>query len=615
MCGIAGELAVAGSKSNADWNKISGLMKARGPDDEGSWADKHCQLVFRRLSILDLTAAGHQPMVSHDENYALTFNGELYNFRELRAELVQKGVQFRSNGDTEVVLQALIHWGVDALEKFNGMFAFAFYNARKQSLLLVRDHAGIKPLYFLKTKQGVAFASQYDQILAHPWRLGMGISEQALSLYLHLGFVPAPYAMLQNTFMLEPGAWVEFSANGESRSGKHFRFPQFQEPNLSGNEALEALDGALQNSVKRQLVSDVPVASFLSGGVDSPLVLAKMLQAGGGPYRAYTIGTEDQATDESVIAEDFAQQLGVAQTLQKISQNDAYAMLDEVVTASGEPFGDYSIFPTMLVSKLAAKDFKVILSGDGGDELLWGYVKRMSEGISAAPSFARNKFARRAEFEVRKVFGRHRDHQHLNHASEGDLHAFKHLLLRGGHLQRIFPQLASWPEDYDKFSFAPSQPDPNRTAQWIRYNEFNTHLTKVLLKVDRASMSQSLEVRVPILDKEFIEVAQRVSWQSCLDMSSGIGKIPLRQILDQHVQRQSSQKRGFEVPMGDWLKHSLKDLVHDVLLNRNELLGVPLDRIRMNKLYAQHVSGEVQVAQGLWPVLSLALWEAKHLNG
>ena len=216
MCGIAGELSFSDAPSSADWRHISELMRRRGPDGQGAWAssDGRCTLVFRRLAIIDLSAAGDQPMVSDCGRYALVFNGEIYNFRELRAELERRGTRFKSTSDSEVVLQALIAWGPEAFARFNGIFAIAFYDSATRRLLLARDHAGIKPLYVLRSRPGIVFASQYDQLLAHPWSDGLRPSKDALGLYLRFAFIPAPYGVLENTHMIEPGAWLESDADG-----------------------------------------------------------------------------------------------------------------------------------------------------------------------------------------------------------------------------------------------------------------------------------------------------------------------------------------------------------------------------------------------------------------
>ena len=296
------------------------LMVRRGPDDEGLWSDHaHCAFGFRRLSIQDLSPAGHQPMLSADGRHVIVFNGEVYNFRELRAELQAQGIRFRSSGDTEVVLYALIRWGKQALERFNGMFALAFYDTLEKRLLLARDHAGIKPLYVLTTPEGLVFASQYDQILAHPMSRNSTVDGGALGLYLRLGYIPAPYALLQGSQMLPAGAWREIDAKGGMREGRHFNFPVYREPDLRGDDAVDALDEAITAAVKSHLVSDVPVGTFLSGGIDSPLVAAKIRSLGRGDVKAYTIGTAGHASDESVDASIYAREIGIAQVIEHIA--------------------------------------------------------------------------------------------------------------------------------------------------------------------------------------------------------------------------------------------------------------------------------------------------------
>ncbi len=612
MCGIAGELCINSRSSGANWEHISSLMKRRGPDDAGLWCspEQLCTLVFRRLAILDLSPTGHQPMVSEDGRYALVFNGEIYNFRELRKKLEANGATFRSTGDSEVVLRALIALGRDALELFNGMFALAFYDQLEQRLLIARDHAGIKPLYYLKTAKGVVFASQYDQILAHPWSQGLTVSHDALALYLRLSYIPAPFAILENTHMLEPGTWMEFRTDGQTRDGRYYNFPQYEAPSLSGNAAYEAVDHAITNAVKRQLVSDVPVAAFLSGGIDSPLITAKMLAASDSRIEAFTIGTGSDVTDESGDAAVYARQLGVKHVVEHVTSDQALEMLDDVITACGEPFGDYSIFPTMLVSQLASQGYKVILSGDGGDELFWGYTKRAATLIDAASGFKSPHWVRTARWGLKRLGLGNMPHILKHYPTLGNWQQDKHSHLSESRLGAIFPALPGWPARYQAFDYSGWESD--KTAQWLRWNEFTSHLSMVLLKVDRASMFHSLEVRVPLLDREVISVATQVDWQSCLDIKNMRGKIPLRNSLARYTSHQTQGKRGFSVPMGAWLRTSLQSVFEQALLDRSDILGMEIDHKAMQKIYKQHLNGQAELAWGLWPLLSLSLWEQRH---
>lgn len=614
MCGICGEIQFYGgpARDEATVAHLSGLMARRGPDDAGQWHDGgRAWLAFRRLAILDLSPAGHQPMLTPDGRFALVFNGEIYNFRELRAELERAGVAFRSTGDTEVVLQALAHWGTDALDRLNGMFALAFYDRRERSLLLARDHAGIKPLYTLWDERGVFFASQYDQIMRHPWAAGRPVSPDGLGLYLRLGYIPAPYALLEGTAMLEPGAWLQVSGDGHIARGVYYRFPVYQQPDLAGAAAHEAVDAAVGDAVRRQMVSDVPLGAFLSGGIDSPLVAAKM-RAGGRPVRAYTIGAAGDVADESDDAAAYARQLGVDHVLEQFTPDRALDWLDEVVAACGEPLADHSIFPTLLVSRLARRDMTVMLSGDGGDELFWGYAERFGSVLRRAADFREPYWQRSARWAARRTLNVGRAHANLRARDIGDWYAQKHTRIPAEWLAAILPDAPGWPAAFDLFHYDGWRVD--ETAQWLRWNEFVGHLSMVLLKVDRASMANSLEVRVPLLDREVVAVAARVDWRSCLDLDTGVGKWPLRRALAGHVAAQTTAKRGFQIPMAAWLRGPLRELFGDTFAGRDELLGMALDRPAVERMLAEHVSGRADLSRGLWTLLSLALWHDRHFR-
>ena len=618
MCGILGQITFSEDGWAAAGEEISprliGLMARRGPDDEGRWSDgRHCALAFRRLAILDLSDSAHQPMRSRDGRYALVYNGEVYNFRELRRELEHDGARFRSTGDTEVVLHALAHWGNPALSRFNGMFALGFYDSLERRLLLARDHAGIKPLYYMLTHQGLLFASQYDQILAHGWSRESRPSPAALGLYLRLGYIPAPYALLENTYMLEPGSWLEVSSESRVRRGRFFEFP-ISEPSLSGEEAYEAVDAAITSAVRRHLVSDVPLGTFLSGGIDSPLVAAKMRAVSNDTIRAFTIGTNGDRHDETDDAIAYAREIGVEHEVEQVMPDTALEILNDVVGACGEPFADYSIFPTMLVSRLARRQVKVMLSGDGGDELFWGYPDRFASVLARVDSFAQKSSPSSARWDLQKLLAVSNSHKDLPlPGNVGDIYRLKHTHQSEGWLKRIFPDLPQWPADFSLFTYTGLEPD--RTAQWLRWNEFTGYLTMILLKVDRASMYHSLEVRVPLLDKEVVEVATRIDWQSCLDVKRRIGKLPLRHSLARHVKHQTWTKRGFTVPMDAWLRGPLRRVFEETLLDRREILGFQLNKEGARTMFERHLSGQANYEWTLWTLLSLALWEERHYLG
>ena len=613
MCGIVGLLSF--NRNVAAWRdeieQSVALMARRGPDDERIWSDdRACTLGFRRLAILDLSPTGAQPMVSADGRHVLVLNGEVYNFRELRRELEVAGVSFRSTGDAEVVLQALVRWGPPALARLNGMFALGFYDVRRRCLLLARDHAGIKPLYYLRSPEGLLFASQYDQILGHPWARRCPVDPAALALYLRLGYLPAPYAILRGTHAVEPGQWFEVCDDGTERRGRHFQFPVFREPSLCGPDVVEAVDAALTAAVRRHLVSDVPVGAFLSGGIDSPLILAKFreLAGSGPPIPAFTIGTPGSEYDESLDAAAYARELGVEHHLQQIAATDALALLEDVVSASGEPMDDYSLFPTMLVSRLARDHVKVVLSGDGGDELFWGYTGR-AIGLLRYAASHRGRPSRwgAALARLRALGGR-------QSGDPPDTPGARFLAMQSfvppGWMESIFPDLPAGPKEFDRFEF--DSDDPDRLAQWIRWNEFSGNLPRILQKVDRASMFHSLEVRVPLLDRELVELASRIDWRACLDVPREIGKLPLRQALGRHVRHQTTSKRGFTVPMSEWLRGPLQEVFQDLVGSRSDLLGLGLRGDALRDRFRRHSTGEEDVRWGLWRLLSLSLWEARH---
>ncbi|MDQ6887483.1 MAG: asparagine synthase (glutamine-hydrolyzing) [Gemmatimonadota bacterium] len=593
MCGIVGVLTYregAGGSRESILRAME-LMARRGPDASGLWTDDEaCMLGFRRLSILDLSAAGNQPMLSRDGRYALVFNGELYNFREIGKTLGARGVTFRSTGDAEVVLYALAEFGVKVLEQFNGMFGLAFYDTLERRLLLARDHAGIKPLYVLRDREGVLFASQYDQILSHPWARTHGVNDAALSMYLHLGYLPPPYALIDASSTLEPGTWMSFTADRTEQQGRFFEFPRFRRPEISGHAAIEAVDAAITSAVRRQMVSDVPVGVFLSGGIDSPLVAAKMQSVIGtqSAIPAFTLGTRSDATDESPDARRYAEALGLRHVVRHIGSNDVLGLLDDVVAAFSEPHDDYSIFPTLVVSRLAREHVTVVLSGDGGDDVFWGYPGRMIEPLR----------------QPRNPTGA------PPNVGAAQLRAHRFVSKRW--LEALFPQIPALPGDFPLYAFEGGSVD--EVAQWLRWNEYSGHLVRVLQKVDRASMHSSLEVRVPLLDREVLDVAMRVDWQGCVDVQRNVGKLPLRSALARHVTFQTIPKRGFTVPMSTWLRGPLRPVFADLVLSRRDMLGLPINQAALRRLYRTHAMHIERSPWPMWRLLSLALWEARHYH-
>ncbi len=489
------------------------------------------------------------------------------------------------------------------------MFALGFYDRVEKKLLLARDHAGMKPLYYLLCDDGIVFGSQYDQLLVHPWSSCFRVSNEALGLYLRLGYIPAPWAIKESTHMLEPGTWIEISADGHRNRGHFYIFPQYAESSLKGEEALEAVDEAITAAVKRHLVSDVPVGAFLSGGIDSPLVVAKMRSVSSKVIETFTIGTGEKESDESVDAQAYAREIGVEHKIGFISPDQVLTLITDAIDACGEPFGDYSVFPTLMVSKLAGRDHKVVLSGDGGDELFWGYPSRFGRLIQLTEDLRIPLWLRKVQWGMKRVLSRVND-RWLPMDSIGNCHRAMHTRFPEALLRKIFPSLPAWPSESNVYAY--DGRDVNRIAQLSRWHELVYHLTMVLMKVDRASMYNSLEVRVPFLDREVMDVASKLDWRDCMNVSQKLGKLPLRHALARNVKHQTYKKRGFEIPMAAWLRTPLRAMFQEHVLKRTDMLGLEINRGALRRVFDGHINGRCNYARGLWPLLSLALWEKKY---
>jgi asparagine synthase (glutamine-hydrolysing) len=615
ICGIITQDTSAGHpKFTAAVRRMSGLMARRGPDDEGFWAstDGHASLGFRRLSILDLTPAGRQPMVASDGGSVIVFNGEIYNYAEVRRQLEQEGVRFRSRTDTEVLLEALSRWGVAAVSRLNGMFAFGWYNLRERTLLLARDHAGIKPLYYLAhpSGKGLAFASQYNALLNTPWGIPGAVRADVLRLYLRLHHIPAPYALYANTHQLEPGHYLIVQPDGTFQKRAWWTMPREGEPELRGEAAVEALAGAVQGAVRRQRVADVPLGVFLSGGVDSPLVTAVLRQQTGPGLRAFTIGSPGWRQDESEAATTHARSLDVDHRLRAASGAEALATVPDVVGAQHEPFADFSILPTLQVSRLARAEVTVALSGDGGDELFFGYERPVSllrNGIDfrwpwplRVALYATGKYGLGAR-RSRVILARTPGHYYFEVNSR----------VKDTDLRRFAPDLAAFPPEYDLYRFD-GPPSRERLAGYSRWVEFYGQLQRVLKKVDMASMHHGLEARVPLLDREVIETALRIDPLDC--MRNGSRKAVLRDLLARHVPPETilKPKLGFAVPLGDWLKGHLRPLVEETLFNGPLFPENAFDRQGLRRYWQDHLDGRHDRKWGVWTLLALQWWGREH---
>jgi asparagine synthase (glutamine-hydrolysing) len=521
-------------------------------------------------------------MHSANDRYSLVFNGELYNFTDIRSTLAAHGVRFYSSGDTEVVLQAIVFWGVGALERFNGMFALAFYDSLEQRLLLARDHIGMKPLYYTINRRSVVFASQYDQIVHHPAGKACGISAASVAMYLQLGYIPAPHALLEGTHMLEPGCWTLFQHTGSAAPGRYYRLPAPSEPGIPNIG--ERLGTVLDNAVERHLQADVPVGCLLSGGVDSPLI-ASSVQSGlrRGGVRAFTIGSEEPWLDESAEASRYSRDLDLELISYQMREQDALGLLEDVLSAACEPIADEGIFPSLLVSRLAAEHVKVVLGGDGGDELFWGYVDRHREVLAEHSAFPAGSLL--------KSYCRN-----LARFPKEELNA-------------CFPDLRDCSETHGLVDLADASP-PESIRRW----DMQIYLPYILLNTDRASMFHSLEVRLPFLDREMIDVAFRFGWRDCVEPEARTGKGPLRDLLQKRCRRPLDQKRGFSAPMDKWVRGPLRTILSDSLSGLSELGGLAVDSDTLGQLRATHQNGKPKRGLAIWRIFLLREWMRRHAN-
>jgi len=646
MCGITGfwnSKGIALGEAHEILGDMCHRMALRGPDDEGLWVEPSAGvgMGFRRLAIVDLTPMGHQPMRSESERFTITFNGEIYNAPEIREELLKTGHTFRGHSDTEVMLAAMEEWGVRrATERFNGMFAYAVWDAKERRLSLGRDHVGIKPLYYGWVGDSFVYSSEIKPLHAYPEfrKYGTELDSDSVQDFLLYGYIPAPNTIFKSLRKLPPGHIVELNAATERANPVSFwslrdvvntgRRNMFRG---SEQEAVSALESLLSSSVKMQMLSDVPLGAFLSGGIDSSTVVALMQAQSSKPVKTFTIGFKEAKYNEADAAAIVAKHLGTDHTELIVTPQESQSVIKLLPDMYDEPFADASQIPTFLVSRLARQSVTVSLSGDGGDELfggyqrylfsqkLWGYIGKLPFGVRLS---IHNWIVKQDVATLDKRFQSFSSLGKLS-GKEGPI---------GHKLKKLAPFLiVKAPEDFAYADAKVQRADDllqgfhepvrgieigdvdvaNFIERMMVYDTLSYLHDDILTKVDRASMGVSLESRVPVLDHRIVEFAWTLPFHH--KVRDGKGKWILRQIFQKHLPAELLErpKSGFAIPIGAWLRTDLRDWAED-LLDSDHLASEGLfDVALVRRRWDEHLTGTYNWDSALWKVLMLQAWRAR----
>jgi asparagine synthase (glutamine-hydrolysing) len=658
MCGIAGIIAPSGWTQQALQEaamSMAATMFRRGPDAQGVWVDTEqpLALAHRRLSIQDLSPAGHQPMASASDRFHIVFNGEIYNFPILADELRQRGHRFRGHSDTEVLLAAMEEWGIEAtLMRSRGMFALAVWDKQLRELILCRDRMGEKPLFFGWLENCFVFASEL-KALHSVFHTALTIDNDALAAFFRFGYVPTPYSIYRNIFKLLPGTCLRVPVAPlpavsafHPLSGKALLSPQpywqvetiarhgIANPILDENEATEQLDALLRNTITQQKIADVPLGAFLSGGVDSSLVAAVMRSVSDKPISTFTIGFKEKEFDEAPYARAIARHIGSDHHEFYISANDGLALIEDLPQYWDEPFADSSQISSLLLAKMARQKVTVCLTGDGGDELFCGYnryfasVKYWSiqqklpfwlrqiigNAVVAIPSHTWQN----AYTQLKRFTG--------NNPTQSNVGLKIHKLAGLMRMTSIFAAyrnlMSYWQEPGDILShireaasIMDRQPNPGLDHfihDAMYWDQLGYLIDDNLVKGDRASMAFSLETRMPLLDHRIVEL----SWRLPLSMKyrDGQSKWLLRQVLYRYVPKELIErpKMGFSVPIRDWLKGPLKNWAEDLLNSNSTIESGILKRQTIQQVWRQHLNGSHDHSHKLWTLCMWLTWLKQH---
>ncbi|QOW42831.1 asparagine synthase (glutamine-hydrolyzing) [Acinetobacter indicus] len=625
MCGFTGffqgSIFNSGDQTQESLKKMTDAIIHRGPDAEGFWFDQCEKVAFahRRLAILELSEMGHQPMFSHSKRYVVVFNGEIYNHLQLRSKLEQEKhvFQWRGHSDTETLLACFTTWGVEkTLQLIVGMFSIVLWDKWEKKLILARDRLGEKPLYWGWCGQTLLFGSELKALKAHPDFVSE-INRDALALLLQYNYIPAPYSIYKNIEKLPAGSYVQIQANDTRHTveiKKYWNLKAVMQNGLDQpfqGDALEAanlLEQKLVQSISEQMLADVPLGAFLSGGVDSSTVVALMQSQSAKPIKTFAIGFNERGYNEAEFAKEVARHLGTEHTELYVTAEDALSVIAKLPKVYCEPFADSSQIPTFLVMQMAKQHVTVALSGDAGDELFGGYntyqmAAKVWNSVSKLP-YPLRKIAT-------QILGKIPTSQKIQ----------KLLYVLPAQNREEFYQflVTHWKTPNNVVKGAQTVGTvfntPNRWVktdhfeQWMMAIDTNQYMVDdILVKVDRAAMANSLETRVPMLDHRVVEFA----WQLPLDykIKNGIGKNILRDVLYKHVPRELIErpKKGFSIPLAQWLRGPLREWAEN-LLSEQRLQAEDYFYVEpIRKIWQEHLSGKQDHATRLWSILMFQAW-------
>ncbi|MBK9638569.1 MAG: asparagine synthase (glutamine-hydrolyzing) [Bacteroidetes bacterium] len=631
MCGIAGYMSFEKFFSEEDLRTMTDRIRHRGPDAEGFFYDGICGLGHRRLSVIDLSDRANQPMHSANDRYVIIYNGEVYNYQEIGARLKENnyGIEFKPKtaSDTEIILESFVHYGIECVHQLNGMFSFAIYDKLANELYLVRDRLGIKPLNYYWDGKNIAFSSELKSLTALS-QISREINKNSISDFLHLGFIPAPNTIYEKIHKLNPGSYLKVTNQGLSQT-KYWSVNKKLTNNIitDKEEALVKLSDLLMSSVQYQLKSDVPFGVFLSGGIDSSLVTAQAVGLSSVKVNSFSIGFEENSHNESEYAKAVANYLGTNHHEFIVSYKDAINHFDSIFDVYDEPNADSSFIPTMLVSKLARNHVTVTLSGEGGDELFFGYgshqwAKRLSNPwfnvIRPGLAYALEKFSSRYQRISMLLHTEYSSNLQSHIMSQEQYYFTMHEINNIVHPKFSRPGFLNDLENMEIQSVLAEKQTSHGKSVKVRtlsameqqaLFDIQYYLPYDLLtKVDRSSMHYSLETRVPYLDHRVVEFAINLSPD--LKFRNGISKYILKQILYKYVPEKlfNRPKQGFSIPLRKWLKKELRYLIDDYLNHETiKKIGI-VNPEEVDKLLIDFEKGKEYLYNRVWLLIVLHKW-------